>query len=69
LTKQAGARLRKHLLRIWVGDATAQGVIDDGFRALMRAEAAGGGGCANELDALLAAMREAVATYGGNPDA
>ena len=58
-------RLRKYLLRVFSADATAHATILDGFAALLRPEAEGGGGAANELEALLCAFRECVATYGG----
>ncbi len=56
----SAAKLRAYLLRLFAEDETACGVIRDGFTALMSPK---GGACANELDALLAAFREAVATY------
>lgn len=63
---EAGLKLRAYLLRLFPDDPTAQAVIRDGFTALMSPQ---GGGCTNEIEALLAAFREAVGQYGVPEDA
>ncbi|HZP39842.1 MAG TPA: hypothetical protein VFE48_25500 [Methylomirabilota bacterium] len=63
-TRDPAERFYAYLLRVFSADPVAHGVVVDAFKALERAEAEGGPGCPNHLDAFLAMCREVVATYG-----